>query len=111
MRCSVMFEISIDEFKAFCDSYVVSKEPLVFKSIPAKEKRKYMMLCIIIHHFHMNKNYTEKEINDILKPMVDDYVMIRRYFIDYGFMGRTDNGKSYWLEKNPNDFSQFRLLD
>jgi hypothetical protein len=101
----------MDEFKAFCDRYVVSKEPLVFMSIPAKEKRKYMMLCIMIHHFNMGKNYTEKEINDILKPMGDDYVMIRRYLIDYGFMGRTDNGKSYWLEKNPNDFSQFRLLD
>lgn len=104
-----MYEITEDEFKSFVDVYVEKYHPLKFREIPAKEKRKYIILCMVIHSFDVDTFYHEKEVNQILKPMVDDYVMIRRYLVDYGFMKRTDDGKSYWLNKDPQDFKKFIL--
>ncbi|MDY0294303.1 MAG: DUF2087 domain-containing protein [Acholeplasmataceae bacterium] len=104
-----MFEITEKDFKAFVETYVENVYPLKLKGIPAKEKRKYIILCIVIHYFELNKIYHEKEVNAILEPMMNDHVMIRRYLIDYGFMDRTDDGKSYWLVKDPKDFQTFKL--
>lgn len=105
-----MFEITENDYKAFVETYVESVHPLKFRGIPAKEKRKYIILCMVIHYFELNKMYHEKEVNAILQPMILDHVMIRRYLIDYGFMNRSDDGKSYWLVKNPKDFISFKLI-
>ena len=44
----------------------------------------------------MEKN-TEQEVNEILRPIYEDYMTIRRYLIMYGFMERTKDGRQYWL--------------
>lgn len=51
----------------------------------------------ILKKFAASKNYTEKEVNAILKPIYDDYVLLRRQLIEYGFMERTQDGSSYWI--------------
>jgi hypothetical protein len=43
--------------------------------------------------------YAEKEINEILKAIYEDYVMLRRYLIEYGFIDRKSDGSEYWLKK------------
>ncbi|HAX03129.1 MAG: hypothetical protein A2Y45_06820 [Tenericutes bacterium GWC2_34_14] len=101
------FDISDDDFNAFLETYVLSRTPLKFKEVPAKEKRKYMMLCMIIHHIDPTKIYHEFELNDILKPMVDDYVMIRRYLVDYGFLNREIDGSKYWVDCDLTEYSKF----
>lgn len=103
----MIYEISKNEFDSFIKSYVKSIKPLVFTRIPSKEKKKYIMLLIIIHAFEYQKSYTEKEVNDILKPCVDDYVMIRRYLVDYRFLDRETDGSNYRLAKNLKDFQMF----
>ncbi|MEO1770655.1 DUF2087 domain-containing protein [Candidatus Enterococcus ferrettii] len=66
-------------------------------SLPSKEKRKVIVLTKIIEHFDASKNYSETAVNDILQLVNDDYVTLRRYLIEYGFMNRTKDGKSYWV--------------
>jgi DNA-binding CsgD family transcriptional regulator len=66
-------------------------------SFPLKEKKRVAILRHILKKFAANKNYTEKEVNGILKPIYDDYVLLRRHLIEYGFMGRTQDGSSYWV--------------
>ncbi len=105
----IMFDIKDDDIQAVIDSVVVSKDPLVFKIIPAKEKKKYIILCMIIHFFKKDVEYSEKEINAILKPMFDDYVMMRRYLVDYDFINRTTDGKAYWLVADQNDYIRFKI--
>jgi hypothetical protein len=102
-----MFDIKKEEIDKVIETLITSKNPLVIRNIPAKEKRKYILLCMIIHSFDSIKKYTEKEVNEILKPMVDDYVLIRRYLIDYKFLSRTTDGKEYWLNVDLNQFSDF----
>lgn len=104
-----MFDISEQDFSTFVSTHVESFDPLVLKQMPVKEKRKYMVLCMVIHLFETNRIYHEREINQILKPVAEDYVMIRRYLIDYQFMARKDDGTSYWLLKDPKDFQAFNL--
>ena len=43
------------------------------------------------------KKYTEKELNTILVESFDDYVTIRRYLIEYGFLDRKKDGSRYWI--------------
>lgn len=56
------------------------------------------MLRHLLKHFKKNEIYSEKEINETIKPFYDDFVTIRRYFIEYGFMERSKDGSQYWLK-------------
>lgn len=75
---------------------LISLEPLVVKNFPVKEKKKLIILRLIIEKFEKGKDYAEKEVNAILKPIYVDYVLLRRYLIEYGFMDRTRDCKRYW---------------
>lgn len=103
------YEYSAKEIKKVVEGYVISFEPLVFKEIPAKEKRKYLLLCMIVHYIEKDIIYTEKALNELLKPIVSDYAMIRRYLVDYGFIDRKTDGSAYWLVKDPKDYEQFHI--
>lgn len=75
-----------------------SLSPLRLKIFPKKEKKKIVILTKISEQLEYGKHYTEKELNQILKEIYDDYAVIRRYLIDYGFMERTNDCKEYWLK-------------
>ena len=74
-----------------------SMNPPVLKTFPAKEKKKVVILAVIAGQFEKGKRYTEAQVNQIIKPVFDDFVTIRRFLITYGFMSRTKNGSEYWL--------------
>ena len=65
---------------------------------PKKEKQKLATLRVIIKRFEQEKNYSEKEINTILKNVYEDFVTLRRYLIEYGFLDRKDDGSAYWVK-------------
>ncbi|WP_225229943.1 DUF2087 domain-containing protein [Sporosarcina quadrami] len=65
---------------------------------PSKDKRKYIIAQEIIKRFEVGTEYQESEINSILKEVYPDFATIRRYFIDYKFMKRSNDGKVYWIE-------------
>jgi len=65
---------------------------------PRKEKRKAAILKHISHRFEAHRSYTEKEVNEVLKPVYHDYVTLRRYLIEYGFLDREADGSRYWVK-------------
>lgn len=67
------------------------------KTFPRKEKRKLIILRNLAERFQVDHRYTEKEVNTVLKAAFSDYVTLRRYLIEYGFMDREDDGSAYWL--------------
>lgn len=77
-------------------SMFTSLEPLKLATFPAKEKKKIIVLRKIVEQFKDDKRYSEKEVNEILKDIYDDFATIRRYLIEYGFMERTNDCKHYW---------------
>lgn len=101
------FEISEKDIIQVKETLLFSREPLVFKVFPKKEKRKYILLCMIIHLFERDKNYSESEINEIIKPVFHDFATIRRYLVDYHFLDRTTDCRAYWLNINLEDYQRF----
>lgn len=65
---------------------------------PSKEKRKLIVLQHILTKFEKGKIYTEREINEVLKNIYDDFATIRRYLIEYGFLDRNKDGSEYWVK-------------
>jgi hypothetical protein len=92
------YMISVPESEEIIKYYFISTDPPVLRSFPIKEKKKLVVLRVIANQFERDKTYGEREVNRILKPIYEDYVTIRRYLIEYGFMDRTHNCGEYWLK-------------
>lgn len=84
-------EININLYTAFFDSL----EPLHLRCLPKKQQKKIEVLNIIVSVFSEDMTYTEQEVNDLLRPLCDDFVEIRRNLIDYHFLTRTISGSKY----------------
>lgn len=69
------------------------------KAFPRKEKHKLIILRELAQRFNKETAYSEKEINQILQAAYDDYVTLRRYLIEYGFLDRKTDGSQYWLKQ------------
>lgn len=71
---------------------------LLIKGFPAKEKRKIIIMQKLINDFEINRKYSEKEVNTMLKQYYEDYVSVRRSMITYGFLDRNGDGTQYWVK-------------
>ncbi len=91
------YEITEEENRKILRDVFESLDPLKLKVFSVKEKKKIVTLRKIASRFEKGKTYTEKEVNGILADIYDDYVTIRRYLIEYGYLDRTRDGRSYWL--------------
>ncbi|CAG9621119.1 DUF2087 domain-containing protein [Sutcliffiella rhizosphaerae] len=65
---------------------------------PPKEKQRLVVLREIAAQLQKERIYKEKELNEEISKFYEDYVLIRRYLIDYGFLTRKNDGSAYWLE-------------
>lgn len=61
------------------------------KRLPAKRKKKVIVLEYLLRGLEMGKKYTEKEINEHIKHYHEDYATIRREFVVNQLMYR-ENG-------------------
>lgn len=68
--------------------------------LPKKEKRKAIIFLELIKTFEENKIYSEKEVNEVIKAIHDDFATIRRYLIDFKLLERSIDGKEYWVNKS-----------
>ncbi len=91
------YNITKDEEEDIIDKMFTSLMPLKLKTFSTKEKKKLVILRRIVLELDKEKRYTEKELNAVLKDIYDDFVTLRRYLIEYGFMSRSRDGSSYWL--------------
>jgi len=65
------------------------------KAFPAQRKKLDVLIGYVAKVFKLDKKYTEKEVNDLLKVFNEDYATLRRELIDMKYMAR-QNG-IYWL--------------
>lgn len=75
-----------------------SLAPLRLTHFPPKQKKKLVILNRISEEFEAGREYSEKEVNGILGEIYDDYVTLRRYLIEYGFLNRTRDCSRYWVK-------------
>ena len=93
------FEITPTEVKTVMTTFCSSLDPLMLTPLPSREKSKWILIAAVSRLFETEREYTEKEIMAILKPLNPDPVMVRRYLVDYRFLWRTKDGSRYGKNK------------
>jgi hypothetical protein len=66
------------------------------KQIPPQGNKLLIILSFLVDAFAFDANYTEKEVNTILRRFHVDTAALRRYLVDNGLMGRESDGTRYW---------------
>ena len=69
------------------------------KQIPPMGSKLLILLNFIVDAFAFDTNYTEKEVNTILRRFHVDTAALRRYLVDNGLMARESDGTKYWRVK------------
>jgi hypothetical protein len=69
------------------------------QQIPPQGNKLLIVLNFIVDAFEFNTNYTEKEVNTILRRFHLDTAALRRYLVDNGMMARESDGTRYWRVK------------
>lgn len=91
------YVVTKPEREAVLKTAFTSLEPLRLAHFPRKEKKKIVVLAQVAGQFEVGREYTEKEVNALLKGVWEDYATLRRYLIEYAFFARTRDGSRYWL--------------
>jgi len=93
------YVLTQEEYDGLLARYLPNGPEGPLESFPVKQKRKLALVRHIAGFFERNRHYSETEVNDVLKPFSEDnYVTLRRYLIDYGFLSRKDDGSEYWVQ-------------
>lgn len=70
------------------------------KNFSMKEKYKLIIVKEISRRFEAGRIYTEKQVNQVLREIFEDYAVLRRYLVEYGFLTRLPDGSQYWLTES-----------
>ncbi len=81
--------LELKEFNAFKNS-----EGRITR-LPAKLGKKNRLSIALLEVFEFDVEYSEPELNEILKAYLDDFALVRRTLVDMGFLERDRYGKSY----------------
>jgi len=92
------FAITKEEYDKILSTYFQQGPDGPISSFPLKEKKRIAILKHILKYFEADRTYTEKEVNAVLEQFHNDYVLLRRCLIEYGFMDRVPDGSSYWVK-------------
>jgi hypothetical protein len=93
------YNITEEENEKILAKYFIHGLNGPIKTFDMKEKSKLAVLRQIAKHFETNRIYNEKEVNEILKNVYEDFVTLRRYLVEYGFIDRKTDGSQYWLRE------------
>lgn len=70
-------------------------------TLPRDDLKKQEVLQKIAGKFVKNKEYTEQEVNEIIKSFdVDDHTLFRRELVNFNYLGKDTYKGVYWLKKN-----------
>ncbi|MET1030380.1 DUF2087 domain-containing protein [Domibacillus tundrae] len=71
----------------------------VLLTFPPKEKQRLIIMREIAKKFKAGRIYNEKQTNEVILNVFSDYVKVRRYLIEYGFLNRKPDGSEYWVNE------------
>ncbi len=93
------YNITQDEQEKIINKYFPAGTRKALSKFPPKEKQRLVVLREIAGALKSEHIYNEKELNQTLKGYYEDYALIRRYLIEYGFIDRKSDGSQYWVRK------------
>ena len=89
------YDITQEERDKILRSYISDGR---VKALPKKHKKMIVILQYIIERFESGKKYSEKDVNEIIRDIFDDYATVRRDLIEFGFMDRKRDCSEYWVK-------------
>lgn len=93
------YNITLDETEKALKKYFPDGTDGVLITFNIQEKHKLIVLRELAKRFEGDRIYAEKEVNEILMTAYEDYAILRRYLIEYGFLDRQPDGSQYWLKE------------
>ncbi len=90
------FALTEEEYERIISKYF--REDGTLDRFPLKAKERVALLRRVVGLLAPGEKYTEKALNGILSAVTDDYVLVRRCLVDYGFVNRIRDGSAYWVE-------------
>lgn len=69
------------------------------EQLPNLRHKRYKVTLVmrwLASMFAHDTQYTEKEVNTILKTAHEDFASLRRYMVDMGYLQRSRDGAQYW---------------
>jgi hypothetical protein len=66
------------------------------KQIPLQPAKLRVLLEHIVQSFEFDRDYTEREVNEILRRLNEDTAGLRRDLVDAGLLARESDGSRYW---------------
>ncbi|HBQ87388.1 MAG TPA: transcriptional regulator [Syntrophomonas sp.] len=94
------YAITAQEREKIIKKYFLAGPDGPLKTLSMKEKSRLVVLDQIAGRFEASHIYSEKEINSILMTACEDYITLRRYLVDYGFLERKPDGSQYRLKSH-----------
>ena len=92
---SVTAEVDLEAYdKKVIHDY--SRRDGSLKTLPSQRKKLEAVLRYVVKAFDMDKRYSEKQVNDILKRYYEDTATLRRELVGFGLMQREGGGGEYW---------------
>ncbi|AUY50909.1 DUF2087 domain-containing protein [Streptomyces sp. CB01881] len=65
-------------------------------AIPRRAARRQQLLTHLTGTlFEPDRAYTEREVNDVLRTVHDDYPALRRFLVEGGHLARPEDGSTY----------------
>lgn len=77
----------------------IDEETGALRQFPSKEKKKIILLREIMKNFKRDTEYSEAEVDKVLKRIYEDNATLRRSLIEYGFMDRSADCKRYRVKE------------
>lgn len=93
------YNITLEEQEEILKKYFPEGPQGSLAKFPLKQKQKLVILREVAKRLQKDVTYHEQELNEMLKAVYEDYAIIRRYLIEYGFLDRKADGSEYWLKK------------
>ncbi|WP_057002545.1 DUF2087 domain-containing protein [Agrilactobacillus composti] len=91
------FKLTPQEYIKLTQQYLDFSTPqLILKRLPKGQKKIIALLYRIRAEFDFDTKYPQAQLDAKLKAIATDYVTLRRYLIDYGFLARTTDNHTYW---------------
>lgn len=66
------------------------------KHVPTKYTKLLVILRYLATLFEPGRKYSETDVNQILRPVNEDYARLRRELVEQGFLQREGGGGLYW---------------
>jgi hypothetical protein len=75
----------------------------MIRQIPIQPAKLRIILNYLIPAFKPGVDYSEKEVNSILRRYHEDTAALRRYLMEAGLLARESDGSRYWRSPVPGE--------